>query len=67
MAKPKEPAKLAYTADEFCAIYRMSRTKLWRLWRKNKGPKAKRFGGRKIIILVEDAEAWARSDGARAA
>jgi hypothetical protein len=63
-ARPQPPAKKAYTLMEFCETYRVSRSELYKLWARGAGPRHKRIGLRKIIILVEDAEAWAKSDEA---
>jgi hypothetical protein len=56
--------KRAYTVTEFCENYRVSRRELFNLWDRQAGPRFKRVGKRKIIILVDDAEEWARSDDA---
>jgi predicted DNA-binding transcriptional regulator AlpA len=64
---PPPPAeqKKAYTVGEFCDLYRMSRTELYHQWAIGAGPRRKKLGPKKVIILIEDAEAWARSDDAK--
>ncbi len=52
----------AYTIAEFCAAYRISRKELYRLWEQKVGPRSRRISPRKIIILIEDAEAWAHDN-----
>jgi excisionase family DNA binding protein len=47
----------AYTVEEFAAAYRISPRTLYRLWRQGTGPRRVRVG-RRILITVEDAEAW---------
>jgi hypothetical protein len=54
-------ARAAYDITEFCAAYRVSRAKLYLLWKEGIGPDRKRIG-RKTIITVAAVEAWARSD-----
>ena len=54
--------KRALTLTEFCENYRVSRREVYNLWGRGAGPRFKRVGKRKIIILVDDAEEWAHSD-----
>lgn len=49
----------AYSVPEFLQVYRISRTKLYELWQKNKGPKSYTIG-RKRLISVDAAETWQR-------
>jgi hypothetical protein len=58
---PPTVQRAAYTVDEFCDDYRISRAKLYELWNAKKGPRAKR-DGKWVIITREDAQAWARRD-----
>ena len=64
MIKKGQPSpradKKAYTVREFCELYSFSRSELYTLWARNEGPRFKRIGQRKIIILVDDAEEWSR-------
>ncbi len=55
--------RAAYTVEEFCADYRISRAKLYEMWAAGRGPRCKR-DGKWVIITREDAEAWARRDEA---
>jgi hypothetical protein len=55
----------AYSVLEFCDAYRVSRSELYRMWDRGEGPKRKRFGRKKYIILIADAEAWAKSEQAK--
>ena len=59
-------SRAAYTIDEFCDAYRISRAELYRMWTVNTGPRRKPVGakGTRYIITVEDAEAWQRADTA---
>lgn len=50
----------AYTVDEFCNAYRISRTQLYRLRKQGKGPREILIGSRCIRISVEAAEEWRR-------
>ena len=58
--------KQAYSIPDFLESYSISRSALYRLWNENRGP-AKCHIGRKVIILVEDARAWAEKMKADAA
>lgn len=53
--------KRAYTVNEFCDSYRISRRELYRIWANGDGPRFKRVGPHKRIILIEDAETWAQA------
>ena len=59
--QPQLGQRAAYDITEFCAAYRVSRAKLYQLWKEGTGPHRKRIG-RKTIITVTAAEAWASSD-----
>jgi hypothetical protein len=52
---------VAYTIDEFCKAYRISKAKLYQLWKAGKGPRCKR-DGKWVIVTVEDAKKWAATD-----
>jgi hypothetical protein len=52
---------VAYTVKEFCDAYRLSRAKLYEMWKHGKGPRYKR-DGKWVIITVADAEQWAARD-----
>ena len=58
--------KQAYSIPDFLTAYSLSRSALYRLWNENRGPAALRIG-RKVIILVDDARAWAEQLKADAA
>ena len=49
--------KQAYSIPDFLEAYSLSRSALYRLWNENRGPVQLRIG-RKVIILVEDANLW---------
>jgi len=52
MAKAK-----AYTVNEFCALYRVSRSQLYKLWREGQGPKFMKLGKRRLISRFA-ADQW---------
>jgi hypothetical protein len=52
--------KRAYTIDEFGAAYGVGRVTIWKE-RKAGRLIARKFGPRKVLISVENAEAWAAS------
>lgn len=56
-ALKKRAERRAYTVEEFVAAYRISLRTLYRLWQEGTGPRRVRVG-RRILITVEDAEAW---------
>ena len=58
--------KQAYSIPDFLEAYSLSRSALYRLWNERRGPAALRIG-RKVIILVTDAQAWAEKMKADAA
>ena len=58
--------KQAYSIPDFLEAYSLSRSALYRLWNERRGPAALRIG-RKVIILVTDAQAWAEQMKADAA
>tara|TARA_B100001964_G_C13745903_1_gene385274 strand:- start:3 stop:323 length:321 start_codon:yes stop_codon:yes gene_type:complete len=51
--------KQAYSIPDFLEAYSLSRSALYRLWGEHRGPSTIHIG-RKVIILVEDATAWAK-------
>jgi hypothetical protein len=61
VTKKKMPdvERQAYTVDEFCEAYRISRVTLYREWKGGGGPRKNKVRGR-VTITVEDAQAWAR-------
>lgn len=48
----------AYTVAEFCRRHRIGRSLFYQLQREGKGPRLTRLGGRKVLVLREDAAAW---------
>jgi hypothetical protein len=56
----------AYTISEFCAAYRLSRSKLYQLWTAGIGPRFFRVGA-KILISNDAAVDWRREREAEAA
>lgn len=53
----------AYTIDEFCVAYRMSRSLFYKMVREGRGPRMMRIGARRYITVVE-ANAWAEAQTA---
>jgi hypothetical protein len=53
----------AFTVAEFCDSHRISRTKLYNLWKTGAGPRQMRVGT-KILISVEAAADWRRASEA---
>jgi hypothetical protein len=49
--------RAAYTVDEFCEAYRISRSQLYKLWRQGKGPRWMGVDGRRRIT-TEAARDW---------
>lgn len=68
---PYEPS---YTVDEFCTVERISRVKLYDLWKHGRGPRFYRNGKRRIIphsaraeyqkLRMAEAEGGTNADGA---
>jgi hypothetical protein len=52
-------ARAAHTVDEFCNAHRISRSKLYELWSRGKGPRFIQIDSKKIIS-VEAASDWRR-------
>jgi predicted DNA-binding transcriptional regulator AlpA len=52
-------APVVYTVAEFCAAYKISRSKLYELWRSGIGPRAIKIGS-KNLITAEAASEWRR-------
>lgn len=50
----------AYTIDQFLSAYNISRGTLFRLWKRNEGPR-RVCVGRRVLVLVEDAKTWAQA------
>jgi hypothetical protein len=53
-------AYAAYTVAEFCTAHRISRSKLYQLWRAGAGPRVIRVRT-KILITNEAAADWRRA------
>jgi hypothetical protein len=58
-------SRAAYTINEFCDAYRISRGKLYQLWAQGIGPRWVNIG-KKRIITIEAAGDW-RIEGERRA
>jgi hypothetical protein len=54
------PEKVAYTINEFCALYHIGRTHYYALQASGDGPVELRAGPRKVLITRRSAEAWER-------
>jgi predicted DNA-binding transcriptional regulator AlpA len=54
---PLDSEPLIYDLADFCVAYRVSRSKLYALWRQGLGPKTHRLG-RSLRISREAAHAW---------
>ena len=50
---------VVYTIAEFCAAHKLSRSKLYQLWRSGIGPRSIKIGS-KNLITAEAACAWRR-------
>jgi hypothetical protein len=50
---------VVYTVAEFCAAHKLSRSKLYQLWRSGIGPRSVKIGS-KNLITAEAACAWRR-------
>ena len=50
---------LVYTVSEFCTAHKISRSKLYELWRSGIGPRAIKIGS-KNLITAEAACEWRR-------
>jgi hypothetical protein len=55
----RQNGRAAYTIFEFCDAHRISRSKLYQLWREGCGPRAMRIGS-KVLITCEAAADWRR-------
>jgi predicted DNA-binding transcriptional regulator AlpA len=53
------PAIVMYTITEFCAAHKISRSKLYQLWRAGICPRSIKIGSRNLIT-AESACAWRR-------
>ena len=63
MSSDPTQSRRAYRLPEFCAAYGISRSALYKLWSEGRGPRFFKVGqGEKarIIIPVEEADAWCR-------
>lgn len=50
---------VVYTVAEFCSAHKISRSKLYQLWRSGMGPRTIKIGS-KNLITAEAANAWRR-------
>jgi hypothetical protein len=50
---------VVYTVAEFCAAHKLSRSKLYQLWRSGLGPRSIKIGS-KNLITAEAARDWRR-------
>jgi hypothetical protein len=57
--RERQDQHAAYTVNEFCTAYRISRSKLYQLWDEDIGPRFLKVGA-KIIITVDAARDWQR-------
>jgi hypothetical protein len=62
----RQGERAAFTISEFCDAYRVSRSKLYAMWRDRIGPRFFNVGV-KVIITAEAAADWAREREAAAA
>jgi hypothetical protein len=58
--------RAAFTIAEFCAVHRLSRSVLYKMWAAGKGPRIMRAGS-KVLISIEAAGDWRREREAEAA
>ena len=59
-------APRAYTVEQFLQAYNLSRSTLYRLWERRQGPAVMRVG-RRVLIPVAAADAWAKAHTLEAA
>ncbi|CAN7691863.1 hypothetical protein [Caballeronia sp. LjRoot31] len=52
------PEKVAYTINEFCALYHIGHTHYYALQASGEGPVELRAGPRKVLITRRSTEAW---------
>jgi len=50
---------VVYTVAEFCSAHKISRSKLYQLWRAGTGPRSIKIGSRNLIT-AESASEWRR-------
>ena len=55
----RQAGRAVFTVAEFCDSHRVSRSKLYQLWKDGTGPKIIRIGT-KVLISVEAATDWRR-------
>ncbi len=65
MTNLMDVARAAYSIDEFCAAYRISRGSLYNYWAAGTGPKYMLLAGRRLIT-TEAAVSWSREREAAA-
>ena len=58
--------RCAFSIAEFCDAHRISRSKLYQMFREGTGPRVMRIGTR-CLISIEAAEEWRRAVEAQAA
>jgi hypothetical protein len=56
---PARNDRACFTVAEFCDAHRISRAKLYQLWKAGIGPRVLRIGS-KVIITCEAAADWRR-------
>lgn len=56
----------AYSIDEFCRAYRISKATLFREWKRRRGPRTMKVG-RRVLISLDAAVEWQRRKEAEAA
>ena len=56
---PVPNGRACFTVAEFCDAHRISRAKLYQLWKAGIGPRVLRVGA-KVIITCEAAAEWRR-------
>jgi hypothetical protein len=54
------PIPLAYDVSEFCAAFKISKRMYFKLRDEGLGPREMRLG-RRVLITIESAQAWARA------
>jgi hypothetical protein len=52
--------KAALSLQEFCALYDISAGTLFKLRKSGRGPTVTQIGEKRIVVLREDADEWAR-------
>jgi hypothetical protein len=56
--RPRAPSSYAFTIQEFCSAFRLSRSQFYKLKARGEGPDMARAGDRTVFISAEAAQRW---------